>query len=576
MRTRTLRREGVALALIAFLASASVFSCGGGAGSASSSTPLPAPSITATSQPPLSPAEELATVPSGSVLFLAAGYSDNLYLVDANGGQPRQLLDSAESDSAGGFSPDGKFIAYTSQLRDDGQPEGVYAMSSDGSNPRPVATEGSGDWFISWSSQGKILYTDGGLAAGDYLVVNSDGSDRVRISQNNYCTEGADWSPDGNSLVLCQCNSASQGSLACTLSIIDQQGNSIGTLLRDNTVIPHSPRWSPDGSRILYTQQKQTGGLDSIIVMNADGTNARSIYEPPANATWTEAKWSPDGNQIAVMTATQITVVSLPDGSSRILATAKDVSSFAWSPDSKKIAYVAGDGATFQLYVAGSDGGEPKLLAARAGSNVSWSPDGKQILFASNIARQEGVWWASQDGSARGRLAALSAEFVPPTEPTVEGMIGGCKKGPDEFSCLSPDGKSEAVALTNSNVLRIKDLAGGATRDITTAEVSFWNPSPVWSNDGTKIALSAPGPPSPLYVVDVATGAARPIASGVGSGGLDSTIAWSPDDSYIYYVKGTVCREGCAPGFLYRVHSDGTGEERVVDMRIGLVYGFKP
>jgi hypothetical protein len=62
----------------------------------------------------------------------------------------------------------------------------------------------------------------------------------------------------------------------------------------------------------------------------------------------------------------------------------------------------------------------------------------------------------------------------------------------------------------------------------------------------------------------------------VASGKNINYFAWSPHDSYIYYVKGTICMEGCASGFLYRVHPEGTGEERVVDMRIGLVYGSKP
>jgi len=566
---------GLPLAVtLAAVVSALFAGCGTGEERTSSPAPEPTASpATATPQPP-SASGELAGVPSGSILFLTGGgYSDNLYLVDAGGGEPRQLLDSAESDSPGAFSPDGNLIAYSSRLRDDGHSDGVYVMSPDGSNPRLVAG-GLVDWFISWSSQGRILYGGGATGVGDYWTVNPDGSDPAHISQMNECLEPADWSPDGQNLVLCQCTSTPGGTLPCTLSIVDRQGNTVRKLLADLPAAPHSPRWSPDGSRILFISQNRTGP-DTLAVTNADGTNLRSLYQTTAD-TWTEAKWSPDGSQIAVMTSTQIAIVSPPDGSSRVVASGKGISYFAWSPNSDEIAYVS-DSDGSKLYVVGSNSGAPKVIADPAANTyVAWSPDGKQVLFASNRARQDGVWWASPDGSDRGRLAALSNEFLPPVEPTVEGVIGGCNKGPEELSCLSPDGKSQAIAQTNSNVLTIKDLASGATRDITAESVEFWNTSPVWSNDGAKIALSAAGSPSPLYIVDVATGAARPIASGVGSGGLDSTIAWSPDDSYIYYVKGTVCMEGCAPGFLYRIRPDGTGEERVVDMRIGLVYGFKP
>ena len=551
--------------------------CGMGEDGTSSSAPEPTASPTSSPQP-TSASEELAGVPSGSILFLTGGgYSDNLYLVDAEGGEPKQLLDSAESDRPGGFSPDGKSIAYTSWLRDDGKPEGVYMMSRDGSHPQPVAGDGVSDWFISWSSQGRILYGEGVMGPADYWTINPDGSDRVRISRMNDCSQPADWSPDGKSLVLCQCASPPDIAPSCSLSVVDQQGIAIRTLLEDNSAIPHSPKWSPDGSHILFISQKRAGGPDTLVVMDADGTNAHDLYQSPADAGWTEAKWSSGGSQIAVVSSTQIVVVSLADGSTRIVAGGKNINYFAWSPNSDEIAYVSENDGT-KLYVVRSDSGEPKVVADPvANTDVAWSPNGSQILFASNRQRQDGVWWASPDGSERGRLDALSREFVPPVEPTVEGVVGGCKKGPEDFSCLSPDGKSEAIALPNSKVLVIKDLASGATRDITANGVGFWNTPPVWSNHGTKIALYAYGSSKrALYVVDVTTGASTAIVEGAGSSGLDSTIAWSPDDSYVYYVKGTVCMEGCAPGFLYRVHPDGSGEQRVVDMRIGLVYGFKP
>jgi Tol biopolymer transport system component len=556
---------------------ASLVACGSSEERASSSTPEPTTPATASPQP--SPAgDDLAGVPSGSVVFLTAGgYSYNLYVVDADGGEPKQLLDSAESDRPGAFSPDGKLIAYTSFLRDDGKPEGVYVMSPDRSNPQPVTGDGMNDWFISWSSQGRILYGEGVMGPADYWTIKPDGSERAGISQMNTCSEPVDWSPDGESLVLCQCTATPEGKLPCTLSIIDQQGNSIGTLPEDEGTVFHSPRWSPGGSQILFIRQTPSGEPSTLVVIDADGSNVRSLYQAPADAPWVDARWSPDSSRIAVMTPSQIAVVSPVDGSSHAVASGKNINYFAWSPDSDRIAYVSeSDGC--KLYVVGSEGGEPKVVADPvANTDVAWSPDGKQVLFASNRARQDGVWWASPDGSTRGRLEALSEEFVPPVEPTVEGVVGGCTRGSQDVSCLSPDGSSEAVIYPNAKVLTIRDVASGATRGIDIDAASPWYVPPVWSIDGTKIALYAGGDGKrALYVVDIATEEVTLVAVDAGSIGLDPSIAWSPDGSYVYFTKGMICGEGCAPGFLYRVHPDGTVEERVVDMRIGLIYGFKP
>jgi TolB protein len=550
--------------------------CGTGGKSASSSTPEPTVAPTASPQP-ASASEELACVPSGSLLFLVAmGYSSNLYLVSADGSGLTELTDSTENDTPGAFSPNGTLLAYNAFLRED-RADGVYVMSPDGTNPRLVTDGGSWAWFLSWSAAGRILFLTGGIGPSDYWTVNANGSDLVRILKNESCNYPADWSPDGQNLVVCQCNSTPDDPTACDLSIVDQQGNMIRHLLKDDPRMPYSPRWSPDGSHILFLTRIPDGRVDSLFVMDADGANVRSLYQFPVDSIWSLPWWSPDGSRVALTTGDEIVVVSLADGSSRTVATGKNITYLAWSPSGDKIAYVSEhDGS--KLYVADSNGGRPVDVADPASNTeVSWSPDGKQILFASNRKRQEGVWWASPDGSERGRLDALSETWVPPAEPAVEAVVGGCKKGSLDNSCLSPDGKSEAVVYPNAAAFTIRDLASGGTRDITIDGADVWNTPPVWSSYGTKIALYAGAfGKGGLYVVDLATGNAQLVATGVGSIGFDSTIAWAPDDSYVYYTKGMICGEGCAPGFLYRVRPDGTGEERVVDMRVSLAYGFKP
>ena len=601
----------------AAMVSALLAGCGTAGKTASSSTPEPTVAPT-TSPQAASASEELAGVPSGSLLFLTGGYSDNLYLVNPDGSGLTELTNSVESDTAGAFSPDGSSIAYTSHLRED-RADGVYVISPDGTNARRVSGDGLPDWFISWSSQGRILYAEGVQGSGDYWIVNPDGSEPIRISERNQCSDAVDWSPDGEDIVLCQCTTGADPWPPCGLSIVDQQGIMIRTLLENTPAMPSSPKWSPDGSQILFISQGRASDPFTLFVLDADGANARRLYELPGNALWSQAKWStdgsriavntsaqtvvvspadgssrtvatgegierlawsPDGSQIAVKTPGEIIVVSMADGNSRTVANGNKISDFAWSPNSDRIAYVSEDDG-LKLYVVDSDGGEPKVIADPvANTDIAWSPDGKQILFASNRQRREGVWWASPDGSERGRLDELSKTWVPQLSvvPTLEPVVGGCRKGSERNSCLSPDGKSEAVVLSDSTVLTIRDLTSGATRDIEIDGAQVWNAPPVWSNDGTRIAVRAgDSDDDRLYVIDVATGEAEPVAADVRvGGGSESTVAWSPDDSYVYFLKGTFCPVGCGPGILYRVRPDGTGEERVIDMAVSLIYGFKP
>ena len=71
-----------------------------------------------------------------------------------------------------------------------------------------------------------------------------------------------------------------------------------------------------------------------------------------------------------------------------------------------------------------------------------------------------------------------------------------------------------------------------------------------------------------IYIVDVATGEARPVAVKT-----QDQAEYGPHRClvgrtirYVYYVKGGSVSVGCRPGFLYRVHPDGTGDEKIADV----------
>ena len=53
--------------------------------------------------------------------------------------------------------------------------------------------------------------------------------------------------------------------------------------------------WSPDGTRIAVW--RLNGSVDSIVVVNADGTGERTLTGPQEHAA--DPTWSPDGEYIA-------------------------------------------------------------------------------------------------------------------------------------------------------------------------------------------------------------------------------------------------------------------------------------
>lgn len=218
----------------------------------------------------------------GSLLFSSNrnGLFD-LYLLLFSQKQLFQITENIGNVVSPDYSPDGRRIVFANRAGDG--PTSIWMVNADGLNPRLVYTGTNEIVATAWSPDGeKIAYAMSMGIPQEYevFVMDANGRNHVRISQGLQGIGGSlDWSPDGSYLLIYAGVFGDKNIFKVKVGT----GNAVQLTEGGNNA---GASYSPDGLYIVFNSMRNDEQAD-LYIMRADGTNQVQLTNHP------EPDWGP-------------------------------------------------------------------------------------------------------------------------------------------------------------------------------------------------------------------------------------------------------------------------------------------
>jgi len=470
--------------------------------------------------------------PTISANHVAFTYGADVWVADRAGGEARRITSTPAVESDPHFSPDGRWIAFTSNRSGT---TAVYVVPAEGGDPKrltwyPAPTNARG-----WTPDGsRILYSSTRETAPtgyERLWTVSPAGGPSELIPAPWGHDGS-YAPDGERMVVDRMSRwdvewrSYRGGQNTALSILSLDDLEEVWLPNERTMDIH-PVWL--GDKIFFLSDRDwavnvwsydpaTGELEQvtrfrdvdvkwltagngILILEQDGYlhtldpvsggTERLAISVRGDFPWAAPRWedvarqvasatlSPTGQRVVMEARGEIFTVPVEKGPVRNLTSSSGAADRApiWSPDGGEVAWFSDDGSGYVLLVGSQDGtGDPHRISlgeSKMAWTPVWSPDGEMIAFV--------------DDDSRVRVVKLGAGSV----RTVD--VGGTNFERTSMGLTwSPDSKWLAYAKTfPNNFRRIMAWAVEEGEAYSLTDPMADASSPSWDRDGRHLYFLA-------------------------------------------------------------------------------------
>jgi len=465
---------------------------------------------------------------AGRVVF---SYLGDIWTAHENGQNVQRLTVNKARDVYPRFSPDGKWIAFSSERNGNLD---VFIIPAAGGTAKQLTSHSADDSVLGWSPDSRAVLFSSNRGE-DFMpqlyLVNTEGGMPWKAGPDMGVQ--ASYSPDGKRIAYNQKGQVYwrkyyRGAYQTDVMVMDIAAKRF-TKITDFEGLDSWPMWSQDGS-IYLVSDREGNGLTNIWRASEEGGKAERVTSFKSG----DVRWpsiSADGKvivfehdfgiwklDVASRKAAPIHLdiaAETQENASEVVTFSSQADDFDLAPSSRRIAFsIHGE-----IFTAPVEEGDIRQLTESSARdrNVSYSPDGKQLAYISDRSGREELYVTSADGSAEAQkltdIDALKFNYN-----------------------WSPDSKEIAFTASDDTLRKITV----ASKQIAVLDTSHFGNigSPAWSPDGKWLAYSKSDETrtSDIYLI-ASSGAEKTPRKVTFDSNNDTNPEFAPDGRKLFFQR---------------------------------------